>query len=139
MLLFLPQTCRQIYVETKGMPFSENFFDVGLHAIQHFLAVVPRPILDSVTVISLWKSLGRMMDQVDDMYLASHDDENHPSVWRTFLRLLGDLPSLKRVIFNVRGRVEELKLGVHWEQRLKVYVEDIVEHCADLKVEVELV
>ncbi|KAH5573248.1 hypothetical protein HBI24_200690 [Parastagonospora nodorum] len=138
-LLSLPQTCRQIYAETNGMPFSENFFDVGLHAIQHFLAVVPRPILDGITVISLWKSPGRMMDQADNLFLASHDDENAPGVWRTLLRLLGALPSLKRVILNVRGGVEGLRLGVHWEQRLKGYVEGIVERCTDLEVEVELV
>ena len=138
-LLSLQQTCRQIYAETRGTPFSENFFDVGLHAIQQFLAVVPRPILDSVTVISLWKSPGRMMDHVGDEFLGSGADENDPRVWMTLLFLLRALPSLNRVILNVRGGVEGLKLGVHWEQELKGYVEDILERYVDLKVEVQLV
>jgi hypothetical protein len=66
-LLALTITCRQIRNECKLMPFTGVVFDVGLHAIQHFLAVVPSEILDNIKVISLWKVPSQMVTSVGDL------------------------------------------------------------------------
>jgi hypothetical protein len=78
--LSLTTTCRQIRKECKLMPFTGVLFDVGLPAIQHFLAVVPRDILDNIKVISLWKVRGQMMTSVGDMHFPQGRNENDNKV-----------------------------------------------------------
>jgi hypothetical protein len=51
-LLAFQRTCCQIRAEIAGLPFSANGLDVGIHAIQHFIAVVLCRLLDGVKAIS---------------------------------------------------------------------------------------
>jgi hypothetical protein len=109
-LLALTATCHQIRKECKLMPFEGVLFDVGLHAIQHFLAVVPSEILDNIKVISLWKVPGQMMTSVGDRPFLQSSNENHIKLWMTLLSLLCGLPALETVTLRVRGGVNGLRL-----------------------------
>jgi S-ribosylhomocysteine lyase LuxS involved in autoinducer biosynthesis len=75
-LLALQQICRQTCDKTVGLPFAVKISDVGIHTIQHLVAVVPRRILDRIKVDSIWKSPGNTTDQVDELFLAAHQEPN---------------------------------------------------------------
>ncbi|KAH7377916.1 hypothetical protein DE146DRAFT_584343, partial [Phaeosphaeria sp. MPI-PUGE-AT-0046c] len=80
--LSLASVCRQVRAEIAPLaPFTNNLFDVGFHAIQHFLVAVPKEIRDDIKVISLWKSPGRKMSCVGDMNFWGDYNENDPRVW----------------------------------------------------------
>jgi hypothetical protein len=138
-LIALTSTCRQIRAECKELPISENFFDVGLHAIQHLLAVVPRKILEDIKLISLWKVPGQMTTSVGDMHFLPPDQENNRRVWTTLLGLLRGLPALEKVILRVRGGVNGLGIGEPWETKLKVFVGKALQRFMRRDVEVEMV
>ncbi|KAF1912945.1 hypothetical protein BDU57DRAFT_404776, partial [Ampelomyces quisqualis] len=92
-LLSLQSTCRQVRNEVGDLPFFRNMFDVGLHAIQHFLAVVPQRILNDIKVITIWKAPGRKMKSIGEMHYLGDYDENFSRSWRLQLSLLKGLPA----------------------------------------------
>jgi hypothetical protein len=138
-LIALTSTCRQIRADCNDLPFSGNLFDVGFHAIQHFLAMVPQKILDGIKVISLWKVPGQMMTSVGDMHFLQPGQENDRRVWLALLRLLRGLPALKKIILRVRGGVDGLRIGQPWDVRLKLFVEWAFQRIVMMNVEVEMV
>jgi hypothetical protein len=138
--LALTRVCRQVRAEIAPLaPFSRNVFDVGFHAIQHFLAVVPRAIRDDIKVISLWKWPGKTMSCVGDMQLAGNGDKNDRRVWMTLIGMLRGLPSLERVFLNVRGGVHGLGYGANWQPQLQTLVERVLERLFGRKIVVEMV
>jgi hypothetical protein len=138
-LIALTSTCRQIRSECKELPFSGALFDVGFHAIQHFLAVVPRKILDDIKVISLWKVPGQMMTSVGDLHFVQPGQENHRRVWMILMGLLRELPALEKVMLRVRGGVAGLRIGEPWQPRLKLFVEWALKRMMGRNIEVEMV
>jgi hypothetical protein len=138
-LIALTTTCKQIREESKDLPFTGNVFDVGLHATQHFLATVPRKILDGIKVISLFKVPGQMMTSAGDMHFLQTSQENDRRVWTTLVGLLRGLPALKKVLLRVRGGVHGLQLGQPWDVKLKVFVERVLQRFMGREVEVEMV
>jgi hypothetical protein len=137
-LLPLTTTCHQIREESRLLPFSGNLFDVGIHAIQHFLAVVPREILNNIKIISLWKSPGQMMTSVGNTHFVQAAHENDRRVWVTLVSLLSGLPALEKVILHVRGGVRGLDVREPWEVQLKQLVEMVLERVMRRKVELEM-
>lgn len=140
--LALTRVCRQVRAEIVPLaPFSHNIFDVGFHAIQHFLDVVPRTILDNIKVISLWKWPGRMMSCVGDMQLVGIGQENDPRVWATLMSLLIGLPSLEKVFLNVRGNLGRFGFGfgANWQTLLPEVMQEILERQMGRKIVVEMV
>lgn len=138
--LALTTVCRQIRAEIAPLaPFSQNIFNVGFHAIQHFLDMVPSTIRDDIKVISLWKWPGKMMSCVGDMQFAGNHDENDRRVWTTLIDLLRDLPALERVILHVRGSMSSLGFGANWQPALQNVMEKRLEAHLGRKVTVEWV
>jgi hypothetical protein len=138
-LLALQQTYRQTRAETAGLPFSVNVFYVGIHAIQHFVAVVPRRILDGVKVISIWKCPGHRMDQVGYEHFASVRSTNEPRIVVQQLGFLGGLPALEKVILRVRGGVEGMQLKANWQQDLQQIIELFLLRLMKRNVKVEMI
>jgi hypothetical protein len=105
-LIALTSTCRQIRAECNDLPFSGNLFDVGFHAIQHFLAMVPQKILDGIKVISLWKVPGQMMTSLArsaaSLERATRLEKDHPSCTRR-RRWASDRAAMGRQAQIVRG------------------------------------
>jgi hypothetical protein len=141
--LSLTTTCRQISNECKLMPFAGVIFDVGLPAIQHFLAVVPRDVLDNIKVIR-WKVRGQMMTSVGDMHFSQGRNENDNRVWMTLLGLLRGLPALEKVYLRVRGGVDGLRFPATLafeplEIQLKAFAELVIKRVMGRIVVVHVV
>lgn len=138
--LALTRVCGQIRAEIAPLaPFSENILHFGFQVLQHFLTVVPKGIRDDIKVISLWKSPGRKMWCGGDMYFGDDYDKNDRRVWTTLVTLLWGLPSLEKVVLNVRGGVDGLRFGANWQPMLHSFMEQTLERLLVRNVVVDMV
>jgi hypothetical protein len=102
-LLSLQNTCRQVRSEVGALPFSHNLFDVSLSALQHFLTVVPKKVLDEIKVITIHKVPGPSTFHLREWLVRPVRPTSPEDIWREEFAELRRLPALEKVFMRLRG------------------------------------